>query len=126
MSDLINKERMADAENLTKQVQSIRSEMDEIQNEYNRKAAPYRQRIKQLEEEYLDKWLKDSNGNPVKIGMTIQKDSKIYEVVDRYQQQLFQYLGNPRVIAINKVRGGRIELSTADLKEYTIVENESI
>ena len=33
MSDLINKERMADAENLTKQVQSIRSEMDEIQNE---------------------------------------------------------------------------------------------
>jgi len=47
MSDLINKERMADAENLTKQVQSIRSEMDEIQNEYNRKAAPYRQRIKQ-------------------------------------------------------------------------------
>jgi hypothetical protein len=126
MSDLINKERMADAENLTKQVQSIRSEMDEIQNEYNRKAAPYRQRIKQLEEEYLDKWLKDSNGNPVKIGMTIQKDSKRYEVVDRYQQQLFQYLGNPRVIAINKVRGRRIELSTADLKEYTIVENESI
>ena len=126
MSDLINKERMADAENLTKQVQSIRSEMDEIQNEYNRKAAPYRQRIKQLEEEYLDKWLKDSNGNPVKIGMTIQKDSKRYEVVDRYQQQLFQYLGNPRVIAINKVRGCRIELSTADLKEYTIVENESI
>lgn len=126
MSDLINKERMADAENLTKQVQSIRSEMDEIQNEYNRKAAPYRQRIKQLEEEYLDKWLKDSNGNPVKIGMTIQKDSKRYEVKDRYQQQLFQYLGNPRVIAINKVRGRRIELSTADLKEYTIVENESI
>ena len=126
MSDLINKERMADAENLTKQVQSIRSEMDEIQNEYNRKAAPYRQRIKQLEEEYLDKWLKDSNGNPVKIGMTIQKDSKRYEVVDRYQQQIFQYLGNPRVIAINKVRGRRIELSTADLKEYTIVENESI
>lgn len=126
MSDLINKERMADAENLTKQVQSIRSEMDEIQNEYNRKAAPYRQRIKQLEEEYLDKWLKDSNGNPVKIGMTIQKDSKRYKVVDRYQQQLFQYLGNPRVIAINKVRGRRIELSTADLKEYTIVENESI
>lgn len=126
MSDLINKERMADAENLTKQVQSIRSEMDEIQNEYNKKAAPYRKRIKQLEEEYLDKWLKDSNGNPVKIGMTIQKDSKRYEVVDRYQQQLFQYLGNPRVIAINKVRGRSIELSTADLKEYTIVENESI
>ena len=126
MSDLINKERMADAENLTKQVQSIRSEMDEIQNEYNKKAAPYRKRIKQLEEEYLDKWLKDSNGNPVKIGMTIQKDSKRYEVKDRYQQQLFQYLGNPRVIAINKVRGRRIELSTADLKEYTIVENESI
>ena len=126
MSDLINKERMADAENLTKQVQSIRSEMDEIQNEYNRKAAPYRQRIKQLEEEYLDKWLKDSNGNPVKIGMTIQKESKKYEVKDRYQQQLFQYLGNPRVIAINKVRGRRIELATADLKEYTIVENESI
>lgn len=126
MSDLINKERMADAENLTKQVQSIRSEMDEIQNEYNKKAAPYRKRIKQLEEEYLDKWLKDSNGNPVKIGMTIQKDSKRYEVKDRYQQQLFQYLGNPRVIVINKVRRCSIELSTADLKEYTIVENESI
>lgn len=117
---------MADAENLTKQVQSIRSEMDEIQNEYNKKAAPYRKRIKQLEEEYLDKWLKDSNGNPVKIGMTIQKDSKRYEVKDRYQQQLFQYLGNPRVIVINKVRRCSIELSTADLKEYTIVENESI
>ena len=126
MSDLINKERMADAENLTKQVQSIRSEMDEIQNEYNKKAAPYRKRIKQLEEEYLDKWLKDSNGNPVKIGMTIQKDSKRYEVEDRYQQQLFQYLGNPRVIVINKARRCSIELSTADLKEYTIVENESI
>ena len=126
MSDLINKERMADAENLTKQVQSIRSEMDEIRNEYNKKAAPYRKRIKQLEEEYLDKWLKDSNGNPVKIGMTIQKDSKRYEVEDRYQQQLFQYLGNPRVIVINKVRRCSIELSTADLKEYTIVENESI
>lgn len=126
MSDLINKERMADSEILTKQVQSIRSEMEVIQDEYNKKAAPYRQRIKQLEEDYLDKWLTDSNGNPVKIGMTIQKDFKRYEVKDRYQQQLFQYLGNPRVIAINKVRGRSIELSTADLKEYTIVENESI
>lgn len=126
MKDAINKERMADVENLTKEVQTIIKEMRVFESEYNKQVAPYKQKISQLEESFLDKWLTDSNGNPVRKGMTIEKDRRMYFVTDRYQQILMQYLGNPRVIAVSVGRKTEIEIRTADLKEYTIVENESI
>lgn len=126
MKDLINNDRMADVENLTKEVQAIIKEMKVFELEYNKQVAPYKQKISELEESFLDKWLIDSNGNPVRKGMTIEKDGRIYYVKNRYQQIFMQYLGNPRVIAVPVGRKKEIDIRTADLKEYTIVENESI
>lgn len=125
MNDLINNERMADAENLTKEVQTIIAEMEVFKDEYKRQVAPYKKRISLLEEAYLDKWLTDSNGNPVKIGMVIEKDGIRYKVMNRYQQIFMNYLGNPRVIALPEKKKREIDLRPSELKEYTIDENES-
>lgn len=126
MNDAIYNKRMADAASLTTEVQSIIAEMKVFEDEYKRQVTPYKRRISQLEESYLDKWLTDSNGTPVKIGMTIEKGGHRYRVINRYQQILMQYLGNPRVVALPEGRKRTIDIRTDDLKEYTIDENESI
>ena len=125
MKDKIYNERMLDAGDLTKDVQAIIGEIKVFEAEYNRQIEPYKKKISQLEESFLDKWLTDSNGSPVRKGMTIEKDGKRYYVSNRYQQILLQYLGNPRVIAIHECRKREIHIYSDDLKEYTIVENES-
>lgn len=87
---------------------------------------PFQKKIEELKDEYLDKYLKDSSGNPVRVGDVIAKKSVKYKVLDRYQQKFFSYLGNPRV-EVNKynkdgeLKGVIISLYPEDLKNYTKV-----
>lgn len=89
--------RIADAEQLTKKVQAIYSEIKVFEDAYKKQIAPLKQKIAQLEESFLDKWLVDSTGRPVSKGMVIEKNGKRFKVLNRYQQCIFRYLGNARV-----------------------------
>lgn len=57
--------RIADAEQLTKKVQAIYSEIKVFEDAYKKQIAPLKQKIAQLEESFLDKWLVDSTGRPL-------------------------------------------------------------
>ena len=86
----------------------------------------FQKKIEELKDEYLDKYLKDSSDNPVRVGDVIAKNSVKYKVLDRYQQKFFSYLGNPRVEVkkYNKdgeLKGVIISLYSEDLKNYTKV-----
>lgn len=65
--------RIADAEQLTKEVQAIYSKIKVFEDAYKKQIAPLKQKIAQLEESFLDKWLVDSTGRPVSKGMVIEK-----------------------------------------------------
>lgn len=116
------KSRIADAEKLTEDVRSIHSKINQIEEEYKKKIAPFKKEIERLEQSFLDKYLIDSTGKPVKKGMTIEKEGKKYKVLDRYQQCIFQYLGNVRVSALPEGKKRTVDISPDDLCEYTIVE----
>lgn len=88
--------------------------------------APFQKKIEELKDEYLDKYLKDSSDNPVRVGDVIAKNSVKYKVLDRYQQKFFSYLGNPRVEVkkynkYGELEGVIISLYSEDLKNYTKV-----
>ena len=101
-------ERRKDAEILTVKVdellkskndaiRDISTEINRLMEERKKLEEPFIKKIEELKDEYLDKYLRDSNDNPVKIGDILVKKSAKYKVVDRYQQRFFNYLGNPRV-----------------------------
>lgn len=113
--------RIADAEQLTKDVRAIYSEIEVFENSYKRQIAPLKQKIAQLEESFLDKWLVDSNGKPVWKGMIIEKDGKRFKVINRYQQCLLQYLGNPRVTVLPEGKMRTLDIFPSELVEFTIV-----
>lgn len=113
--------RIADAEQLTKDVRAIYSEIEVFENSYKRQIAPLKQKIAQLEESFLDKWLVDSNGKPVRKGMIIKRDGKRFKVINRYQQCLLQYLGNPRVTVLPEGKKRPVEIFPSELVEFTIV-----
>lgn len=113
--------RIADAEQLTKEVDAIHSEIKAIENSYEKQIAPFKQKITQLEESFLDKWLVDSTGRPVRKGMVIERDGKRFKVLDRYQQILFRYLGNPRVSVLPEGKKRTIEIYPYELVEFTVV-----
>lgn len=114
--------RIADAEKLTEDVRSIHSKINQFEEEYKKKIAPLKKEIERLEQSFLDKYLIDSTGKPVKKGMTIEKEGKKYKVLDRYQQCIFQYLGNVRVSALPEGKKRTVDIFPNDLCEYTIVE----
>lgn len=114
--------RFADAEQLTKEVQAIHSEMKVFEDAYNKEIAPLKQKIVQLEEDFLNRWLVDSTGRPVCKGMTIEKDGKRFKVVDRHQQFLFRYLGNARVSVLPEGKKQTLDIFPSELVEFTIVE----
>lgn len=116
------KSRVADAEKLTEDVCLIRSEIKVFEDEHNKRIAPLKDEIEKLEQSFLDKYLIDSTGKPVKKGMTIEKDGKKYYVLNRYQQCLFQYLGNARVSVLPEGKKRTVDISADELSEYTIVE----
>lgn len=122
MKDEKYSERISDAEQLTKDVQAVNSEIRVFKDAYYQQIAPLEKKIAEMEESFLDKWLVDSSGKPVRKGMTIEKDGKRFKVVDRYQQCLLQYLGNARVSVIPEGKKRPIDICPSDLAEYAIVE----
>lgn len=120
--DEIIKQREAALKNITNQISSLMMERDKI-------SEPYQKQIENLKDEYMDKYLRDSNDNPIRVNDIIihNNTSQKYRVVDRYQQILLRYLGNPRV-NVRKLKkdgnetGGVISLFPDDLKNYTKIE----
>lgn len=120
------------AKRLEEDVLSIKQEMEtelapyrmkllEIHNEMNRISQPYEKRIKQKEQEYLDKFLVDCNGNIIHTGDVLINNvtSDLFKVVNRFQQKLIHYLGNPRVVVVKLNKKGE-----AGKKEFSIFPNE--
>lgn len=120
------------AKRLEEDVLSIKQEMEtelapyrmkllEIHNEMNSISQPYEKRIKQKEQEYLDKFLVDCNGNIIHTGDVLINNvtSDSFKVVNRFQQKLFNYLGNPRVVVVKLNKKGE-----AGKKEFSIFPNE--
>lgn len=120
------------AKRLEEDVLSIKQEMEtelapyrmkllEIHNEMNRISQPYEKRIKQKEQEYLDKFLVDCNGNIIHTGDVLINNvtSDSFKVVNRFQQKLIHYLGNPRVVVVKLNKKGE-----AGKKEFSIFPNE--
>lgn len=114
--------RIADANQLTNDVQAVYSEIKVFEDAYKKQVAPLKQKIAQLEESFLDKWLVDSTGRPVCKGMTIEKEGKRFKVLNRYQQCIFQYLGNARVSTLPEGKKRTVDIHSSELVEYTIVE----
>lgn len=120
------------AKRLEEEVLSIKQEMEtelapyrmkllEIHNEMNRISQPYEKRIKHKEQEYLDKFLVDCNGNIIHTGDVLINNvtSDSFKVVNRFQQKLIHYLGNPRVVVVKLNKKGE-----AGKKEFSIFPNE--
>lgn len=120
------------AKRLEEDVLSIKQEMEtelapyrmkllEIHNEMNRISQPYKKRIKHKEQEYLDKFLVDCNGNIIHTGDVLINNvtSDSFKVVNRFQQKLIHYLGNPRVVVVKLNKKGE-----AGKKEFSIFPNE--
>lgn len=120
------------AKRLEEEVLSIKQEMEtelapyrmkllEIHNEMNRISQPYEKRIKQKEQEYLDKFLVDCNGNIIHTGDVLINNvtSDSFKVVNRFQQKLIHYLGNPRVVVVKLNKKGE-----AGKKKFSIFPNE--
>lgn len=124
------------AKRLEDEVLTIKQEMEtelapyrmkllEIHNEMTRISQPYEKRIKQKEQEYLDKFLVDCDGNSIHIGDVLINNvtGESFKVVDRYQQKLIHYLWNPRVVVVKLNKKGevgkkKISIFTEELKEY--------
>lgn len=131
-------ERRKDAEILTVKVdellksrndaiKDISTEINRLIEERKKLEEPFIKKIEELKDEYLDKYLRDSNNNPIRIGDILVTKSAKYKVVDRYQQKFFNYLGNPRVevYKFNKngeLKGVLISLYSDDLKNYTKID----
>lgn len=107
------------AKRLEEDILSIKQEMEselapyrmkllEIHNEMNRISQPYEKRIKQKEQEYLDKFLVDCNGNIIHTGdiLTNNVTGESFKVVNRFQQKVIHYLGNPRVVVVKLNKKG--------------------
>lgn len=120
------------AKRLEEDILSIKQEMEselapyrmkllEIYNEMNRISQPYEKRIKHKEQEYLDKFLVDCNGNIIHTGNVLINNvtSDSFKVVNRFQQKLIHYLGNPRVVVVKLNKKGE-----AGKKEFSIFPNE--
>lgn len=122
-SNKTHNNRTADAKQLTKDVQVVLSEIKVIEDSYKKQIAPLKQKIAQLEESFLDKWLVDSTGRPVRKGMIIEKTGKRFKVLDRYQQFLFSYLGNPRVSVLPEGKKRACQIFSSELVEFTIIES---
>lgn len=82
---------------------------------------------------YLDKFLVDCNGNSVHTGdiLTNNVTGESFKVVNRFQQKVIHYLGNPRVVVAKlnkKGEAGKKEFSifTCELKECFSIKNNNM
>lgn len=102
------KEIRKKAERLSGMVQEIQAQIEDERERFIARCSPFRDEIKRLEEEFLDECLVDSRGKTVRPGMIIENEQGQYKVLNRYQQYLCQYLGNPMVVLLKK--GAKKEL----------------
>lgn len=110
---------------MTVELLPYKMKLQEIQNEIIRISQPYEKRIKQKEQEYLDKTLVDCEGNNIHIGDVLINNvtGESFKVIDRYQQKLIHYLWNPRVVVVKLNKKGEVgkkknSIFTEKLKEY--------
>lgn len=117
----LEEEVLAIKQEMESELTPYRMKLQEIQNEIARISQPYEKRIKQKEQEYLDKFLVDCNGNSIHTGDVLIDNvtGESFKVVDRFQQKLFHYLGNPRVVVVKLNKKGE-----AGKKEFSIFPNE--
>ena len=103
----------------TKQIHAIRQKYTQ---RIAQETKEHEDKRTQLENDFLDKLLKDSNGEAIQIGMTISKDGKEYFVKSRYQQWFLEPLGNARLETIPVGKKRPVDIFHYDCHEYTIVK----
>ena len=119
------KEIRKKAERLSGMVQEIQAQIEDERERFIARCSPFRKEIKRLEEEFLDECLVDSRGKTVRPGMIIENEQGQYKVLNRYQQYLCQYLGNPMVVLLKKGRKKRTDLIMwNELVTYTIIDDK--
>lgn len=107
---------------LNSKASEIYGEINELEKRFYADKKPFKDKIEALNEQYLDERLKDSSGETIKVGMVIvNKQNKHYSVTRRYQQCLFQFLGNAQVGALPEGKKKEISLSYTELADYTIL-----
>jgi len=107
---------------LNSEVQAILAEASIIKEKHKAELAPFDNRIDELNEQFMDSQLLDKNGATVKKGMTIKCNGIEYLVIRRFQQSLFQFLGNPRVVCTTEKKKKPVEFHPHHLVEFEIVE----
>lgn len=112
------------AKELTEKVQAIMEQIRPIKEEAIEKEKPFRAQIVELEQSFLDEYLKDKNGETVKCGMTLQNnEGHKFTVEKRYQQCLFEYLGNAQVSLLPVGKKREVSVGYRVLAEdYIIVD----
>lgn len=106
---------------LNAECQLILSEMSIIKEKHKSELAPFDKKIDALNEKFMDEKLVDKNGDTISVGMTIKINNIEYKVIRRFQQCLFQFLGNCRVVCTTENKKKPIELWAHHLTESEIV-----
>lgn len=97
-------ERRKDAEILTEKVdeliklrddstRNISIEINRLLEERKKMIEPFQKKIEELKDEYLDKYLKDSNGNPVRVGDVIVKKISKIQGIRQVSTKVLQLFG---------------------------------
>ena len=109
---------------LNEKAHCIVVEIDKIKEVHTAELKPYRDKLDELNESFLDGKLLDKNGDVVKVGMLIQDSkNKEFKVLRRFQQCFFEFMGNAQVEVL-KIGGKRsVNVHYRDLAEYTIKED---
>lgn len=97
-------ERRKDAEILTEKVdeliklrddstRNISIEINRLLEERKKMIEPFQKKIEELKDEYLDKYLKDSSDNPVRVGDVIAKKVSKIQGIRQVSTEVFQLFG---------------------------------
>jgi len=108
-------------EKLNEDVQKVLDEMSIIEERHSKELSPFDKKISDLNETFMDSKLVDKNGNTISVGMTISHNNIEYKVIRRFQQCLFQFLGNPRVVCTTEKKKKPVEYWAHHLIEFEIV-----
>lgn len=109
-TEKLNEEILAINQEMEAELTPYRMKLQEINNEILRISKPYKEKIKEKEEDFLDRFLIDRNGKTVRPGDIIinNETGDTYKVIKRFQQVLMRYLGNPRVVVLKLYKHGKI------------------
>ena len=114
---------MMDIDELNKKVQAIMSEVDKIKKAHEVELEPFHDKVKDLNELFLDGKLLDKNGETVKVGASlIDSKGRVFKVLYRYQQCVFNFLGNATVVVLQEGRKRKTEISYTSHLGYLIIK----